>query len=518
MNPCNLQQNFVILQNIHYLQKMGIVIRQSVKASVVNYMGAFIGFLTMMFISTRFLTPEEIGLTRILIEIATLLSAFMLLGVSNSAIRFFPFFRSDSDSTHHGFFALLVRIVCLGVVLVALLFFLFQDSLQRYFADRSDLLNDYILWALPMGIAMAFTAFFEAYASVQMRIAMPKFFREVLLRLLVVGTILLYYFGDLNLGQFVFLYAVIYLLLFFFNFLYLRKIADLSLKMQPSFLTTDLKRKLCNYSLFLVLGGIGGAVVGKIDVFMVGGQLGLDYSGIYSVAMYMAVIIEIPTRAISAISMPLLSDAMARKDTSRLKEIYRQVTLNQFVLSGALFVALWVNIDTIFAFIPHAEIYATGKYVVLFFALSRVVDACLGVGGQMIGYSKYYYVNLFWTFFLGALSIAMNLWLIPIYGITGAAIATFFTVLLSNTIVTLVCRGLLKVSPLTWAWGKVLLILFVLLGVDYLLPSLSSAIVDSLYRSLILLVLGLILLLFGRVSEDINRIFSRIWQYRRDHF
>lgn len=33
---------------------MGVIIRQSIKGTVVNYVGAFIGFLSTMFIVTRF--------------------------------------------------------------------------------------------------------------------------------------------------------------------------------------------------------------------------------------------------------------------------------------------------------------------------------------------------------------------------------------------------------------------------------------------------------------------------------
>lgn len=32
---------------------MGVVIRQSIKATVINYIGAFIGFITTMFVVTK---------------------------------------------------------------------------------------------------------------------------------------------------------------------------------------------------------------------------------------------------------------------------------------------------------------------------------------------------------------------------------------------------------------------------------------------------------------------------------
>ena len=43
---------------------MGIVIKQSIKGTIVNYVGIAVGFVTTFFIVTKYLTQEEIGLTR----------------------------------------------------------------------------------------------------------------------------------------------------------------------------------------------------------------------------------------------------------------------------------------------------------------------------------------------------------------------------------------------------------------------------------------------------------------------
>lgn len=60
---------------------MGVIAKQSIIATIISYSGAFIGFLTTFFILTAFLTPEEIGLTRVLLETANLLSAIGMLGM-----------------------------------------------------------------------------------------------------------------------------------------------------------------------------------------------------------------------------------------------------------------------------------------------------------------------------------------------------------------------------------------------------------------------------------------------------
>ena len=82
---------------------MGIVIKQSIKGTIVNYVGIAVGFITTFFIVTKYLSQEEIGLTRVLIDAAVLFASFAQLGTGSSIIRFFPFFK-DEKAKHHGFF------------------------------------------------------------------------------------------------------------------------------------------------------------------------------------------------------------------------------------------------------------------------------------------------------------------------------------------------------------------------------------------------------------------------------
>ncbi len=58
-----------------------------------TYMGVAVGFFTTFFVLTRWLSPEEIGLTRLLVEIATIASTLALLGLTSSISRYFPSFK-----------------------------------------------------------------------------------------------------------------------------------------------------------------------------------------------------------------------------------------------------------------------------------------------------------------------------------------------------------------------------------------------------------------------------------------
>ena len=76
---------------------MGVIARQSIKGAVANYLGVAIGFVTTFFVVTRFLTTEEVGLTRVMVDAAMLFSSLAALGGNSSLIKFFPWFKNKNN-------------------------------------------------------------------------------------------------------------------------------------------------------------------------------------------------------------------------------------------------------------------------------------------------------------------------------------------------------------------------------------------------------------------------------------
>lgn len=90
--------------------------------------------------------------------------------------------------------------------------------------------------------------------------------------------------------------------------------------------------------------------------------------------------------------------------------------MHQLLIGGFLFLLLWINIDNIFDIIPNGADYRAGKWVVFFIGLSRLIVMFLGFGYTLISFSRYYYWGLYFTFFITAITILTNSWLIPYWG------------------------------------------------------------------------------------------------------
>lgn len=486
---------------------MGIIIRQSLKGTIVNYIGAFIGFLSTMFVMTKFLTPEEVGLTRVMIESATILSGFMLLGANSSGLRFFAFFKTDQNSHNNGFLFYLLLFPAIGTIIFGLLFVCFKTGITQYFETNSALFNRFFYYVIPLSIFMAFTVVFEAYANNLMRIVVPKFIREILLRLMYIVVILLYFWGVFaNLTQFIIAMLSTYGIMMLLNGIYLAWMGKFSLKHDFSYIEKPLRKEIVNYTGFILLFAIGGALVTKIDVFMVSGMLSLKHSAIYSIAMYMAAIIEIPNRSLQAISAPIMAQAVKEKNREKTQEVFKKVSLNQLLVSSLIFVFLWINIDAVFYYMPNSEIYSAGKYVVLFIGISKIIDSFSGVSGSIISYSKYYYYLLFFMFFLTFVTVGLNLALIPVYATSGAALATACTFILYNCLILAFVKWKLDLHPFSKNMLKIVALVAVLLGLNFVLPTLQNPLVDGLYRSAILLVISGVSVYFWNISDDMTSL------------
>lgn len=117
---------------------MGVIARQSIKGAIANYIGVGIGFFVSFFVLTRYLTQEEVGLTRVMVDAAMLFSSLASLGANASIVRFFPHFRDGSR--HHGVFGWSVLLPLAGFLLFALFFLLFRQPLLDAYSVGAPLL------------------------------------------------------------------------------------------------------------------------------------------------------------------------------------------------------------------------------------------------------------------------------------------------------------------------------------------------------------------------------------------
>lgn len=496
---------------------MGIVIRQSLKGTLVNYIGVVLGIFVQFYIVAKYLDPEVIGLSKVVYEVAFLLSTLALLGSGSTGMRFFPYFK-DEKKGNNGFLYYYLLFPIIGVAIMTIIYLLLRTPIESYFGEKSPLFNEYFYYVIPMMIVLAFWVWSENYANINMRIALPKAVREVGMRVMMLAIYLAYGFGYIGITGLIVGFVLCYGICMLIAGIYSLHIGSRSLKHDWSFITPELKSKVLKYAGFLMLSTISGNVIQQMDIFMLSGVKGLYSAGIYAIVVYMAEIVNMPSRNITPISTPLAAEAMKEGNVEKAQDLYKQVSVHQMLASTVLLLIVWINLDNIFAIIPNGEKFAEGRWAVLFLGLSKVVYGTLNFGNTLISFSKYYYWTLFFTFILMGISIATNLYFIPILGLSGAALASLITVLLSYAYQQYIVQVKIKTNPFTWAHLRIVAILCALFALNFLIPSFTgfSPWIDIAIRTSIIVSIATILIYTMRISPQISW-FIRKYLLRKEY-
>jgi len=496
---------------------MGIVIRQSIKTTAVSYIGFAIGYVNSLFLFPLVLSKEQIGLTRLLISVSFLFATFASLGSGNIPIRFFPYFR-DEKKQHNGILAFVLSIGMIGFFLFVIVFLLLKDVIFNIYSKNSPLLLDYYFYFIPFTLIVVLTTIFESYLIVQQKPILPALVREILMRLLLMVGLTAIYFGFFSFNTFATSIIIYYALGLLILVLYIKKEKVLFLKPNLQIVKSPHLKEMIKYAAYIIFGTASATIIGNIDSLMLSAYSGLGSAGIYTIAFFIAAVIEIPKRSISQVVIPIVSQANKDGDIPKLKELYQKTSLNQLIIGGLIFLGIWCNIDNIFKLIPNGEIYAPGKWVVFYIGLSKLFDMATGVNQEIVGTSKYYKIDLLFYIFLAVIAVITNLIFIPKFGITGAAMASAISIFLFNTIRFFFLLYVFRIQPFSLSTLKVLAVFVLTFLISYLVSPFHNFILDIFLRSLLIIILfgGLVLLM--NVSEDVKKVVEAIIKRIKDFF
>jgi O-antigen/teichoic acid export membrane protein len=267
---------------------------------------------------------------------------------------------------------------------------------------------------------------------------------------------------------------------------------------------------------------LAGNLIPVLNTFFVSGKLGLAVAGINTIAVYIASIVEIPYRSLAAISRPHISQGIKDNNMLEVNNMTKNVSLHQFMASMFIFFLIWINIDLVYALIPNGNVYDEAKFVVLILSAVKIINTSLNVGATVLSYSKYYYYSLLFTVILTATAIYMNIKLIPVWGMEGAALASLISYIVYYTFLLTFVNWKIKVSPLSMKELYTVIIILSLFTIDWLLQTYMSKhlismfgveligkILDSVVRTSLLSVLGIVIIYKSKISKQVNDIIDK---------
>lgn len=412
---------------------MGIIKRQTILSSAFAYAGTGVGFITQGLLFPKLLTKDQVGLIAVLLAWAVVLAQFSNLGLNGAGGRFFPYFRNH-DRQHNGYLLLSILTAATGVLLCSVGLVAFREEVLTWNSGKSALFVDYYLWLIPLTLFLVTFIVFDNYAKLLYDTVPGTIFQQFINRLLMLAAIMAYGLHWLTFREFMYAWMASWLIPSLL--MLLRVIQKHGLWLNPRYFSVspDLRKQLLRYSALALLTALSSNIILTIGNIMINANLGLSDAGIYNTASYFGSVIALPAASLYKVAGTIIADAWKRNDPAHIADVYTRSCLNQLIIGILVFVGIAANLPNVFQWLPKG--YEAGYYVVLWIGLGKLIDMATGVNGVILATSRYYAYDS--AFFIGliVITVSVNAWLIPRYGINGAALGAAFVTALYNFVRT----------------------------------------------------------------------------------
>ncbi len=481
---------------------MGIIQKQGTRSSIFLLIGFCIGGINLLLLFPKIFTQEEIGLTRAIIDTATVLSMLATLGTTPVIYKFYPYYKSLTKPKDNDL-PFITSIVCLsGFLMICLAGFIFKDFIIRKLG-KAPLFAEYFYLVYPYSFLMLTYAWMEAYGWSLKKTVLTNFLKETLIRVLTTCFILLVWAGLIGKELFIQLFSWIYLLPVIILLIALINTHEWKFNFTISNVTKRFKGKMATFGMFVFGATFLGVASRTVDSFMIIGIKGLEKTAVFTIAAYLVTFMDLPLRSIISIATPILSESWKEKNYANIQNIYKKSTITLLVAGLFIYLMVLLNINNLVVFL-NASTWAEVPMVVLIMGLAKLVDLGSGVNGQIIGTSVNWRFDFFTNVLLTIMAFPLNFILITHFGIIGAA----FSNLIALTIYNVVRFGFIYKKygwqPYSFAHIKVVFISLLIFLAVYAIPFVMNIYVDTVFRTVLFAGLFVPAMLRMNVSEEFN--------------
>lgn len=486
---------------------MGLVIRQSLKASISNYAGLVIGYINILILMPKVFQPAEVGISRFIIDISGVLAGFASLGLTFSMSRFFPKFFTKHNNRHNGFTFWVYFIPVIGLILLATILLFTGPSVLNLLKDGGSNTTAYIHIIIPLTAIMLFTLVTEQYCAQFGRIVVVNIARENGLRLINLLLIILVWQSILNFDEFIVWLLVSYSAVLVVDLIYLFSINPLDFKPDFDFIAQNksIKKDFFSFTGITLLVSIGPLIITRSDYFSVSMAGGDNMLGIYSTAMSIAIMTELPKRVILPILQPIISKLTHDENWTELKSIVQKGSINQVLIGMFILLTLWFNADSIFQLMPNGQIYKSGKWVILILGIGKLFELFSILQGIVINNSHFYRWNLLTTLACMAAIFMTYHFAVPLWAINGTALGVSAGLVAFAFFNHAIVYKYYQMHWLDFTWVKIILLFACMLGLHQILPQFHNVWMNIFLRSGALITLFTCLVFFLNLSKDLNQ-------------
>ncbi|MBU4536372.1 MAG: lipopolysaccharide biosynthesis protein [Euryarchaeota archaeon] len=478
-----------------FMQRMGLL-------GLVNVLTAMSTIILIPILSNN-LSITDFGMWNIFQVTIRLFGAVATLGLPNAVIRFLPSIK-EKNKIQEGYYSIIL-FASTFILVLSFLIFLLSDIIAGALFDGNVFLVQVLSLVVYLGaINTIIVNYFRAFKKI--KIYSLFLFLQVYLSLLLVsyavivkqginGAILAYLIGQ----------VVIFIIM---NLLIIREIGIY----RPCFTRI---REYLDFSLPMVPSAISYWIVESSDKYLIGLLLGTSFVGFYSPAYSIGSLIALIMMPFPSILLPTISQHF---DNGKVDQ-----TTDYFTYSVKLF--LFLSIPAVFGIsvlaypllvlLSNTLIAANSYYLIPLLVLGSFFYSIFTIYSLVFALVKKTRIIASIWFIAALVNILGNLFLIPVLGLTAAALTTLTSYFIAAAVIFYYSRRFLKVHLDLKFLSKSLLSSAIMAVIIYLVSHLSGqpGPIALVFLVIVGAVIYLILMLVTRaLNEEENRFIKRLWK------
>jgi O-antigen/teichoic acid export membrane protein len=484
---------------------MGVVLKQSFTNTIILFLGFGIGGINVLFLYTHFLHEDYFGLVTFLLSTANILLPLLVFGMQHTIIKFYSSYKTKVAQDNFLTTTLLIPLVV--IIPLALVGSLTYESIANWISNENLIIKKYTYLIFIVAIFMGYFEVFYAWTKVHMKSVFGNFIKEIFPRFCTSFLLIGVYLKWLTNEQFIYAVVVVYglstLIMMLFAFYVYQPVLKFKL---PSNI-----KEILSFSTYIIVAGSAAGILLEIDKFMIPQMEKIAEVAYYSVGIYIASVIAIPTRAMQQITVPITAKDMNAHNIVEVEKLYKQSSINLLVVGGLFFLLINLNIVDMYALINKPQ-FTKGIWVVLIISLSKLMELALGTGNAILVNSIYYRIIFYLSLSMAVTVIFLNKWLIDLIGIDGAALATLIVVLLYSVVKISYIKAKLKIQPFQLNTLKVLVLISAVYAGFYFWNFSYHPFVNIGLKSIAIVLIYGFLINRSHISQDISSLMVKYFK------
>ncbi len=488
---------------------MATIRKQSILSSLFIYAGFAIGAINVIFLFKWYFTPQQFGLTRIIMDIALIFTTICTAGTVTISVKFYPFYKHHLEKKKNDLLTMVFILVALFCTALYFILPVIQPWVLRKFALRSPEMVNYFHLVFPITVSLVIFTMLEGFAwNIQKTVA-SNFLKEFLYRLLTSVLIGLWAWGVItDFSTWMNLFSILYFASGAVLIIILYRSREYVLQFNPSKVTKRLGPMMLRFGSAYFLSAILNIVAKTNDTLIIASQStgGLADAAIFTIATYLITAMDVPQRSVVAAATPQIALAWRDNDLKRLDRLYKKTALNLLIASSFIFGLIIVNQPVLMKLMGPQ--YAILPTLMLVLGITKIIDLGTGMNSQILQLSKNWRIDLFTNMFFVILSILLNYFLTKKYGLLGTAFGGLIAMIAFNSIRFIYIKRIYKLQPFSWRNALAATIAAGLIILIINIPTVDNIVIDGIIRTSLFVTFFAMLTIKLNVSEDMTDLYQ----------